>query len=61
MFEYELQRIRSAELIREADNYRLARAAVRAAKREAGRSDHHDSEGQVHTRRQRRSRFARAA
>ncbi|WP_151484638.1 hypothetical protein [Streptomyces albicerus] len=64
MFEYELQQIRSAEMIREAHNYRLAREAVRsrrAAKREAARSGREDSEGRVHTNRQRRHWFARAA
>ncbi len=64
MFEYELQQLRSAELIREADNYRLAREALRgrrAARREGGRSGRDDSEGRVHSRRHRRPRFARAA
>ncbi|WP_328493790.1 hypothetical protein OHS59_14380 [Streptomyces sp. NBC_00414] len=64
MFEYELQQIRSAEMIRAADNYRLAREAARsrrAARREAARSDL-DSEGRVNGHRSsRRPRFARAA
>ncbi|MEU9291225.1 hypothetical protein AB0D57_43050 [Streptomyces sp. NPDC048275] len=65
MFEYELQQIRSTELIREAQNDRLARevlrarrAARRAAARESGRND---TEGQADSRRPRRHRFARAA
>ncbi|MGP4045209.1 hypothetical protein [Streptomyces sp. 2A115] len=64
MFEYELQQMRSAELIREADNYRLVREVVRsrrAAKREAARSGHDDSDGRVHTNRFRRHRFTSAA
>jgi hypothetical protein len=64
MFEYELHQIRSAELIREADNYRRAREAVRGrrtAKREAERSGGNDSEGRVDTHHHRRYRFTRAA
>lgn len=57
MFEYELQQIRSAELIRESAEYRLAREARRAA-REASRQ--HDAERGPHDPR-RRHRFARAA
>ncbi|MEV0040645.1 hypothetical protein [Streptomyces sp. NPDC050804] len=37
MFEYELQRIHAAELIRRADNQRLVRA-VREARRQARRA-----------------------
>ena len=65
MFEYELQQIRSAELIREAQNYRLVKEALRgrrAARRaDARRSAHNDTEGQGPTHRPRRHRFARAA
>ncbi|MDQ0949477.1 hypothetical protein QFZ24_003400 [Streptomyces phaeochromogenes] len=64
MFEYELQQIRTAEMIREADNYRLVREAVRgrrAARREAARSGRDDSEGRVHSRRHRTPRSARVA
>ncbi|MFC8669121.1 hypothetical protein [Streptomyces sp. NPDC057199] len=64
MFEYELQQIRTAEMIREADNYRLVREAVRsrrAARREAARSGHDDTEGRVHSRRHRTPRSARVA
>ncbi|MEU9213343.1 hypothetical protein AB0D27_36900 [Streptomyces sp. NPDC048415] len=65
MFEYELHQIRSAELIHAAQNHRLAqealrgrRAARRAAARESGQND---TEGQAHSHRPRRHRFARAA
>ncbi|MEU3790780.1 hypothetical protein [Streptomyces fructofermentans] len=64
MFEYELHEIRSAEMIREADDYRRAREAVRegrAARREAARSARHGSEGRVHTHLRRRHRSARTA
>ncbi|WP_194238837.1 hypothetical protein [Streptomyces spongiae] len=58
MFQYELQQIRSAELIRDAAEYRLAREARRAA-REASRR--HEAEGRPHSPRLRRHRFPRAA
>lgn len=65
MYEYELHQIRSAELIREAQNHRLVqevlrgrRAARRAAVRESSRDE---PEGQGHSDRPRRHRFARAA
>ncbi|MGW7043824.1 hypothetical protein ACWGDT_14135 [Streptomyces avermitilis] len=67
MFEYELHQIRSAELIREAQNHRLVREALRlrrnarnARKAAAGPPD---TEGQSasHSNRPRRPRFARAA
>jgi hypothetical protein len=60
MFEYELQQIRSAELIREARDHRLAKEALngRRADRRAG---HDDSEGQAHSHHPRRHRFTRAA
>ncbi|MFS8201922.1 hypothetical protein ACLVWQ_24900 [Streptomyces sp. CWNU-52B] len=64
MFAYELQQIRSAEMIRDADNYRMAREAARsrrAARREAARSARHDGEGRVSDQRHRRLRFTRAA
>ncbi|GAA2642975.1 hypothetical protein [Streptomyces vastus] len=61
MFAYELQQIRSAEMIREAESYRMAREAVRA-RRAARRSAKDDTEGQVNRRpHPRRHRFARAA
>ncbi|MFG2478449.1 hypothetical protein [Streptomyces fagopyri] len=65
MFEYELHQIRSAELIREAQDHRLVREALRGRRtarrttaRESGRND---TEGQAHSPRPRRHRFARAA
>lgn len=65
MFAYELHRIRSAELIREAQNDRLAQEAIRgrrAARREARRASvQHDTEGRSHSARSRRHPFARAA
>ncbi|MCX4577685.1 MULTISPECIES: hypothetical protein [unclassified Streptomyces] len=65
MFEYELHQIRSAELIREAQNHRLVRDALRgrrADRRTAAReSGQNDTEGQAHSPRPRRHRFARAA
>ncbi|CCK27277.1 hypothetical protein BN159_2898 [Streptomyces davaonensis JCM 4913] len=61
MFEYELHHLRSADLIREADNERLAREAVRsrrAARREAaGRA----AESESHISRRGRLRTARTA
>ncbi|MEU4084887.1 hypothetical protein ACWD4F_13650 [Streptomyces aureus] len=64
MFEYELHRLRSADLIREAQAYRLAREATstrRAARRAAGaRSAHGDTDERAHSDRPRRHRFARA-
>jgi hypothetical protein len=59
--EYELQRLRSAELIRRADQERLARRAVlgnRAARREEARRV---AENDPHTGRPRRHRFVRTA
>ena len=61
MFEYELHQMRSAELIREADEYRLAREARRARRAARKASGEHAPGGQVNTRRHGRLRFARAA
>ncbi|MFD4526904.1 hypothetical protein ACFWP7_23815 [Streptomyces sp. NPDC058470] len=64
MFEYELQQIRSADLIREAQTHRLVREALRgrrAARRAARESAQNDPEGQAQSRRHRRHRFARVA
>ncbi|NNN33472.1 hypothetical protein HLK59_24555 [Streptomyces sp. S3(2020)] len=61
MYEYELSQLRSADLLRQAQQERLAREAVRsrrAARREAAG---HEAEGGVHTGRTRRLRFLRAA
>ncbi|MFE2053147.1 hypothetical protein [Streptomyces sp. NPDC059459] len=61
MFEYEIQQARSAELIRRADEARLAREAVRArrAARRAARREAAPVES--HTPRLRRPGFTRAA
>ncbi|AQS67404.1 hypothetical protein [Streptomyces pactum] len=61
MFEYEIQQTRTAELIRRADEERLAREAVRArraARREAAKGT---AEAESHSFRYRRHRFTRAA
>lgn len=60
MFHHELQQIRSAELIREAAEHRLAREARRAAREE---SRQHDAERRPDSPRPRprRHRFARVA
>ncbi|WP_199885388.1 hypothetical protein [Streptomyces sp. CB00455] len=56
MFEYEIATARSADLIREADAYRLAREAEKARRVPSSRS--REREGSV---RGHRGRFARAA
>ncbi|QFZ74121.1 hypothetical protein GFH48_13445 [Streptomyces fagopyri] len=65
MFEYELHQIRSAELIREAQSHRLVREALRGRRSDrrttARESGPNDTEGQAHSPRPRRHRFARAA
>ncbi|MEV8294476.1 hypothetical protein ACFVLG_18695 [Streptomyces rochei] len=61
MFEYEIQQTRATELIRRADQARLAREAARArraARRDARRTA---APEESHTSRFRRHRFARAA
>ncbi|MFI6934631.1 hypothetical protein [Streptomyces sp. NPDC050287] len=61
MYEYELQQLRSADLIRRADQERIARQAARgtrAARREAARRT---VGADPHTDRPRRHRFARTA
>jgi hypothetical protein len=61
MFEYELHQIRRAELIREADEYRLARQATRGRRRDGHSSAEPEAEGRVSTSRGRRRRSVRAA
>ncbi|OWA10550.1 hypothetical protein B9W62_11545 [Streptomyces sp. CS113] len=61
MYEYEIQQYRSAELIRRADEARLAREAVRARRAARRETRHGGAEAESHTPRQRRPRFARAA
>ncbi|MYR42304.1 hypothetical protein [Streptomyces sp. SID5910] len=61
MYEYEIQQLRTAELIRQADEARLAREAVRA-RRAAHRDARHDTApAESHTSWLRRHRFARVA
>ncbi|MGP3981076.1 hypothetical protein [Streptomyces sp. KR80] len=61
MFEYELHQIRRGELIREADEYRLARQAARGRRREGRTSAEPEPEGRVSASRGRRRRSVRAA
>ncbi|MFF3000435.1 hypothetical protein ACFVTC_38725 [Streptomyces sp. NPDC057950] len=66
MFEYELHQIRSAELIREAQNHRLAREALRGRRADRRRtaareSGGNDTEERSYSPRPRRHRFTRAA
>jgi hypothetical protein len=61
MIEYELQRARSAELIRAADDYRLARESLRQRREAREAHGEPDAEGRSHTGRRRRLRVARAA
>lgn len=61
MYEYEIQQYRSAELIRRADEARLAREAVRARRAARRQARHGGAEAESHMPRQRRPRFARAA
>ncbi|MFD3524641.1 hypothetical protein [Streptomyces sp. NPDC058653] len=57
MFDYEMYRMRAAELIGEADHRRLIRQ-VRKARKEAARNARNKGEGRVDSL---RSRFERAA
>ncbi|MFE3250602.1 hypothetical protein [Streptomyces sp. NPDC059209] len=57
MFEYEMQRMRAAELIREADGRRLVRQ-VREARKEAARNAGNEGERRVGSH---RGRFVSAA
>ncbi|MET8829647.1 hypothetical protein ABZX40_27375 [Streptomyces sp. NPDC004610] len=65
MYEYEIHRYRSDELIRQADRARLARETVRRsrdARREAEQQTQGSgATGEDHTPRHRRLRFPRAA
>lgn len=65
MYEYEISQLRSAELIRQAEQERLARAVVRgrrAARREAtARSTEDTVSAEAHTYSLRRHRRPRAA
>ncbi|GGX21130.1 hypothetical protein [Streptomyces lomondensis] len=57
MYEYELQQMRAADLIRRAEHERLVREAARAARRETAVSS---AEHESHSRRSHRPRSARA-
>ncbi|MFB7933601.1 MULTISPECIES: hypothetical protein [Streptomyces] len=57
MFEYELQQLRTADLISRAEHQRLVREAARARREAAENSAEHES----HTRGLRRTRSTRAA
>nr|WP_189937676.1 hypothetical protein [Streptomyces aurantiogriseus] len=64
MFEYELQQFRSAELIRRAEQERLAREVSRgrrSARRAAAERARGTAESEPHTHRPRRPRSARTA
>ncbi|WP_234045472.1 hypothetical protein [Streptomyces adelaidensis] len=61
MFEYELQQIRSAELIREAEHYRQVREARRARREAARDAEERDTQGQAPRSRMSLLRFSRAA
>ncbi|MEU9521154.1 MULTISPECIES: hypothetical protein [unclassified Streptomyces] len=61
MYEYEIQQYHSAELIRRADEARLAREVIRARRAARREARHGGVEAESHTPRPRRPRFARAA
>ncbi|MFJ6073025.1 hypothetical protein ACIQFU_19610 [Streptomyces sp. NPDC093065] len=61
MYEYQLQQYRSAELIRRADQARLAREVLRARRAARREARHGAAEAESHTPRQRRPWFARVA
>ncbi|MGW3495807.1 hypothetical protein [Streptomyces sp. NPDC001020] len=61
MNEYELQRVYSAELIREADHYRLARETLRQRHAARGADGELEKESRSHSGRRRRLRIGRAA
>ncbi|MFI6374679.1 hypothetical protein [Streptomyces sp. NPDC050546] len=61
MFEYELQRLRTADLIRRADHQRLVREATRARRTARRAAAGNSAEHESHTRGLRRTRSARAA
>ncbi|CAL9295214.1 hypothetical protein ABZ568_18740 [Streptomyces olindensis] len=61
MYEYELQQMRTADLIRRAEHERLVREVTRARRGAHGEAGHGSAEHESHSRRFRRPRFARAA
>ena len=60
MFAYELHQIRSAELIRRAEEHRMVREALRS-RRASRRAEAEAPQDQAHTSPSRRHRVARAA
>ncbi|GGT32548.1 hypothetical protein [Streptomyces chromofuscus] len=61
MFEYEVHRTRSAELLRRAERERLAREAVRRARAARHEAAERSAESEAHTGRPRDNRFPRVA
>ncbi|CAM5596597.1 hypothetical protein [Streptomyces purpurascens] len=61
MYEYELQQLRTADLIRRADHERLVREAARARRAARGEAAQNSAEHESHSRGFRRTRSARAA
>ncbi|MFV0133493.1 hypothetical protein ACLGIH_09695 [Streptomyces sp. HMX87] len=61
MYEYELHKARSADLIRRAEQERLAREVVRAARAARRAAAQDTAESENHRARTRRHRFPRAA
>ncbi|MFI8308610.1 hypothetical protein ACIF80_35465 [Streptomyces sp. NPDC085927] len=60
MYEYEIAKDRTADLIRRADDERRAREAVRLARAARREAEAHGAEHESHSRRPHRHRFARA-
>ncbi|MFC9132093.1 hypothetical protein ACFT4A_35395 [Streptomyces sp. NPDC057099] len=61
MYEYELQQLRTADLIRRAEHARLVREAARARRAARGETARNSAEHESHIRGFRRTRSARAA
>ncbi|MFF7309943.1 hypothetical protein [Streptomyces sp. NPDC008137] len=61
MYEYELQRLRTADLISRAEHQRLVREAARARRAARRAAAENSAEHESHTRGLRRPRSARAA
>ncbi|MEU3662931.1 hypothetical protein AB0E77_24860 [Streptomyces sp. NPDC032940] len=61
MYEYEIQQLRTAELIRRADEARMAREAVRARRADRRDARHEAAPAESHTLWPRRHRPARVA
>ncbi|MEV0240207.1 hypothetical protein AB0I06_09815 [Streptomyces sp. NPDC050674] len=61
MYEYELQQLRTADLIRRADHQRMVREADRARRAARRSTGEHSAEHESHSRRLGRLRSARTA